>query len=103
MEIIDNILVIDCGKDPWELTKEELAYVPKPLLLRHWGDCLPYLWGKLPEHIQRDPEIAPYQLCTEHWTPQQVHIERYPPSKSDCKKCPENELATTLTSISTDV
>lgn len=107
MEIISGILVIDCSKDPWELTKEELAYIPKPLLLQHWGDCIPFLWTKLPEHIKRDPEVASYQLCRKHWgmTNLQARLEGYPPTRRDCMECQQAayEAETGTTPSPTDV
>lgn len=92
MDIISGILVIDCGKDPWELTKEELSYIPKPLLLRHWSDAIPYLWSKLPEHIRRDAEVASYRLCRDHWPASDLnpHLDGYPPTKRECAQCQQD-------------
>lgn len=101
MDIISGILVIDCGKDPWELTTEELEYIPKPLLIRYWSQYIPLLWEKLPEHIRKDAEIASYRLCRKHWTttgeetPDKTAVST--PTQRECPECQKELYQISLT------
>ena len=65
--MVECIIVIDSAKDPWEWSKEELEYIPKPVLLKYMDHQIPLLWEKLPEHLRADSEVASCQTCHEHW------------------------------------
>ena len=73
-------------KDPWEWSKEELKYIPKPLLLKHMGHQFPPLREKLPEYLRTDSEVASYQTCDEHWDSPNCrdHIDGRAPARRDC-------------------
>ena len=87
--MVECIIVIDSAKDPWEWSKEELEYIPKPLLLKYMGHQILLLWEKLPEHLRADSEVASYQTCHEHWNlPNRGdHIDGRAPARRDCHEC----------------
>lgn len=77
-------------KDAMELTREDLQYIPKSMMLKRWGDDVEIFWHYLPDHIRRDPEIHTYLLC---WTHHSVDgLKGYmrgpqPPQERNCRKC----------------
>ena len=87
--MVECIIVIDFAKDPWECSKEELEYIPKPLLLKYMGHQIPLLWDKLPEYLRADSEVASYQTCHEHWNLPNCGdpIDGRAPARRDCHEC----------------
>ena len=85
----ERTIVINSAKDPWEWSKEELEYIPKPLLLKYMGHQSPLLLEKLPEHLCADSEVASYQTCHEHWNLPNCgdHIDGCAPARRDCHEC----------------
>jgi len=84
--------------DIFDLTAEELQYIPKPVLLRVCGHLCGYvhhLWDKLPEHIKSDLEVQTYRRCYEHYNRlwQRTHIDGPAPLIKDCHECRQQRLA----------
>ena len=77
------------------LSKEELEYVPKVILLQNFGRYIEHLWDKLPEHLKADPEVRGYRRCLQHYNQpwQRDHIDGPAPYVRDCELCQPVEAA----------
>ena len=62
------------------------------LLLKYMGHQIPLLWGKLPEYLRADSEVASYQTCHEHWNLPNCgdHIDGRASARRDCHECRRN-------------
>lgn len=82
-------LVLTDKRDILDLPAEHLAFVPKIVLLRDFGDYVEQLWDKLPEHLKIDPEVRSYRACLQHYNRpwQRTHIDGPPPRVRDCSRC----------------
>ena len=71
------------------LSKEELEYVPKVILLQNFGRYVERLWEKFPEHIKADPEVRGYRRCLQHYNQlwQRDHVDGPAPYVRDCELC----------------
>ena len=87
--MVHCIIVVD---DILRLSAEELAYVPKVILLKNFGHYVKHLWEKLPQHIKADPEVQGYRRCQKHYNQpwQRTHIDGPAPYKKDCDLCAQN-------------
>lgn len=77
-------------------SKEQLAMMPKEILLKYEDD-IKLVFDKLPEEMKSDPDIAIHQACTEHFNggDDSDVIDGPPPSKKKCIEC----LAVALKSL----
>ena len=71
------------------LSREELEYVSKVILINKFGHYIEHLWDKLPEHIKADPEVRSYRQCLKHYNQpwQRDHIDGPAPFIKDCELC----------------
>lgn len=71
------------------LSKEELEYIPKVVLLKYYSRDIHYVWDKLPSHIKVDPEVQSYRRCLVHYNrpDQRSHIDGPPPMIRNCYIC----------------
>lgn len=80
---------IDFTRDPREVAKELLQYIPKSELLRSWGKYIPLLWENLPKHLRMDDEVISYLSCEAHYNTDDMldHIDGPAPARRNCDKC----------------
>lgn len=50
-----------------KMSKEELADMPKEVMIACAADEIAIVWDKLPEHLQNDIDILKYQYCVDHY------------------------------------
>ena len=83
------LLLLSDDSDIYNLTAEQLKYIPKIILLRQFSNYIGYVWDKLPEDIRADPEIQQYHRCLEHYNlpHHQTHIDGPPPLIKNCGEC----------------
>lgn len=76
-------------RDILNLTTEQLQFIPKVILIRHYNSYIHDLWDKLPEHIKADSEIQHYQRCLKHYNQPEsdTHIDGPAPLIKDCFLC----------------
>ena len=60
------LLLLD-NSDIYDLTADQLKYIPKIILLRQFYNYIDYLWDRLPDHIKADLEIQQYRRCLKHY------------------------------------
>lgn len=79
-------------RDILNLTAAELQFIPKVILLGKFARFVEFVWDKLPEHIQADPEVQGYRRCREHYNQpwQRDHIDGPAPYCKDCELCKSN-------------
>lgn len=72
-----------------DLTRRDLEYIPKKVLLQQWGEDIPLLWHKLPAHIRADAEVATYMPCYRHYNlpTSRDHIDGPAPQIRLCRSC----------------
>lgn len=78
-------------KSLFEMSEEELKYMPKEVLITLCSQEIALVWDKLPDSLKEDSEIQQYQRCLEH----HKHIDQPdtdvgdgpPPRKIDCSLC----------------
>ncbi|KAL6421593.1 hypothetical protein ACFW04_014322 [Cataglyphis niger] len=82
------ILLLD-SDDILELTAEQLRFIPKTILLRHFSRYVDRVWEKLSEYIKADTEVRRYRRCLEHYNRpwQRTHIDGPAPLIKDCSEC----------------
>lgn len=51
-----------------KLTKEQLADLPKEVMITCASNEIAWVWDKLPEHLKNDIDILKYQYCLEHYS-----------------------------------
>jgi hypothetical protein len=49
------------------MSKNELSYLPKELIIGCASQQIPYVWSKLSTKLQEDSDITKYLFCTEHY------------------------------------
>lgn len=72
------------------LDKEDIAALPQEFVIRYLSKDIEYIWDKLPESYQQNPEIAACRLCQKHWISDLVeydNIDGPPPMQKDCQEC----------------
>jgi hypothetical protein len=53
-------------RDLRKMTKSELAYMPKEVIITCASNEIAHVWDKLPQHLQEDPDVVKYRFCVEH-------------------------------------
>jgi len=73
----------------FQLSAEELRFIPKVIFLQDFGWYVKQLWNKLPEHLTSDLEVQGYRRCFKHYNQpcQQDHIDGSTPYVKDCALC----------------
>ena len=64
------------------LTDEELASLPKAFLSRYAYYSISDVWARLDDKIKKDPNIAEYEICSNHPT-----LDKEPITKDECTHC----------------
>lgn len=82
-------LLLSDNSDIYNLTADQLKYIPKIILLRQFYNYIDYLWDRLPDHIKADLEIQQYRRCLKHYNlpSHQTHIDGPPPLIKNCSEC----------------
>jgi len=62
-----------------DMSTEELADLPKEVIIACVPNEIAYVWHKLPECLKNDPEIAKYKYCTEHYNERKGDDVDHPP------------------------
>lgn len=51
-----------------KMSKQQLADMPKEVMISCAPNEIAIVWDKLPEHLQNDIDMLKYQYCTEHYS-----------------------------------
>ena len=51
-----------------KMSKQQLADMPKEVMIGCAAHEIALVWDKLPEHLQNDVDILKYQYCQEHYS-----------------------------------
>lgn len=49
------------------MSREELKYMPKEVMIACAADEIAYVWDKLPEKLRNDIDVLKYQYCLKHY------------------------------------
>lgn len=63
------------------MTKEELVDLPKEVIINCAFREIPFIWSKLPKHLQEDKDILNYLFCTEHEQDDSDDVNDGPPRR----------------------
>lgn len=63
------------------MTKDELVYMPKEVIINCAFREIPFIWSKLPKHLQEDADILNYLFCTEHQQRENGDVNDGPPKR----------------------
>lgn len=51
-----------------KMSRQQLADMPKEVMIACAPNEIALVWNKLPEHLQNDIDVLKYQYCTEHYS-----------------------------------
>lgn len=88
-----------------KMSRQQLADMPKEVMIACAPNEIALVWEKLPEHLQNDIDILKYQYCTEHTTTAAAAADDFangdverdendgpPPRRLICCYCNVNEV-----------
>lgn len=78
------------------MTEEELANLPKEVMVSCVPEEIVYVYNKLPENLKQDPDIIKYLYCTEHYNEADSDndvADGPPPRRVFCCYCNINEVS----------
>lgn len=65
-QMANSLRVFSRKRSLLKMTKEELANMPKEVMIACAPEEIALVWEKLPTHLHDDIDILKYQYCTEH-------------------------------------
>lgn len=79
-----------------KMSKQQLADMPKEVMIGLASHEIGLVWDKLPTHLQNDVDILKYQYCTEHYLndyEDNIDVNDGPiPRKMFCCYCKVNDV-----------
>lgn len=79
-----------------KMSRQQLADMPKEVMIACAPNEIALVWDKLPEHLQNDIDVLKYQYCTEHFdnnNKSNADLNDGPPSKKIfCCYCKVNDV-----------
>lgn len=76
-----------------KMSRQQLADMPKEVLIGCASHEIALVWDKLPPHLQSDIDILKYQYCLEHYSDSGSDVnDGPPPRKLICCYCNMNDI-----------
>lgn len=77
------------------LTTEQLAKMPKEILLECFSNQISLVWDKLPQHMKEDPDFQQCRRCLVHYNTGEDQNDGPPRMIKDCVQCQDTSKPST--------